>query len=103
MADLSRIKNDTIAKLNRIDISDLGLNSQGIFTYKGTLKSRVKNYKTEKVNDHQINFSTHGTILEFIKIQSLSDTDEYALRVKDILTDRYAEFYPVLWGCKFFK
>ena len=97
------IKNSTLTKLTWVEIGDLGLHNQGIFTFKGILKTRVKGYKTEKDNDYQTNVSTEGSTLEFIKIVSTDGTDTYALRVKDNLTNRYSTYYPVLWGCDFFK
>lgn len=42
----NEIKNETIAKLTRDEIGKLGLLNIGVYTYKGTLKCRVKGLKT---------------------------------------------------------
>lgn len=39
---VNEIKNETIAKLTRDEIGKLGLLNVGVYTYKGTLKCRVK-------------------------------------------------------------
>lgn len=74
----NEIKNETIAKLTRDEIGKLGLLNIGVYTYKGTLKCRVKGLKT-----------TMKT--------------EYAIRCYNKIKDEYEEFYPVLIGCDFFK
>ena len=103
MTEANKIANTTIAKLDRIEIGQLGLYSRGIYTYKGTLKARKQGWKTERVDDKQTNFVGAHSTFEFIQIVSLGDEPEYALRVKNTDSDDYTESYPILWGCDFFK
>lgn len=96
------IANSTIAKLDRKEIGALGLYADGVYNYKGVLKSRKQGWKTVKVNEYQTNFVCSRTTVEFIKIVSTSDTTEYAMRIKTE-EGEYLSEYPVLWGCDFFK
>lgn len=103
MKDISKLNNSTIAKLNRDEMSILGLYNKGIMTYKGELKSRKQGYKTVKVSDYQTDFVNEHTTLEFIKIVPLGSDTEYAMRVRETGTDYYDTDVMPLWGCDFFK
>ena len=103
MAVTNKITNKTIAKLDRNEIGIFGLYSNGIYTYRGTLKARRQGWKTVKVDEKQTNFVGEHTVIEFIQIVPSGDEPEWAMRVKNLDTDSYMNEYPVLWGCDFFK
>ena len=100
---IDELKNETISKLNRHEIGFFGLINQGVYTYKGILKSRKQGYKTVKVNENQTNFVGKAATIEVVKIVSVEDEDEYAFRVKDNETSEYVTDYNVLLGCQFLK
>lgn len=99
----NEIKNETIAKLTRNEISNFGLLNVGIYTYKGKLKCRVKGLKTTVKTDEKQFFEDDNIRWEVIKIVATCDEAEYAIRCYDKIKDEYKEFYPVLIGCNFFK
>ena len=99
----NEIKNETIAKLTRDEIGKLGLFSIGVYTYKGTLKCRVKSLKTTVKTDEKQFFENDNVRWEVIKIVATCDETEYAIRCYNKTKDEYEEFYPVLAGCDFFK
>ena len=103
MIEASKIKNSTLAKLDRHEIGALGLYSKGIMTYKGTLKSRKQGWKTEKVNEYQTNFVGEHTTIEFIQIVASGDEPEYAMRVRRNAEDMYETDVMPLWGVDYFK
>lgn len=101
----NEIKNETIAKLTRHEIGILGLNTVGIYTYKGELKSRLRGLKTTLKTDEQVNYESETVRWEMVKIVSSNDegTNEYALRCYNKEKEQYEEFYQVLIGCEFFR
>ena len=99
----NELKNSTIAKLDRNEIGFFKLYDSGVYTYKGTLKSRKAGYKTSKVSDYQTNFYDDEHRIEFIRIQSLGDEEEYAMRVFNIADNNYYKSFPILAGCDFFR
>ncbi len=100
----NEIKNETIAKLTKDEIGKLGLNNIGVYTYKGTLKCRVKGLKTTVKTDEKQFFENDNVRWEAIKIvETCGYEDEYAIRCYNKINDEYEEFYPVLQGCYFFK
>ena len=104
--DANKIKNDTIHKLNRLEIGDLGLCNVGVYLYKGELKSRIKDFKTVKINDWQTNFERDDIRLEVIKIAEMGDEKgimPWAVRLFDINKNSYEEFWMILEGCRLFK
>lgn len=101
--DLSEISNYTLSKLTRNEIGCLGLMNIGIYTYKGTLKNRVKGFKTTAKTDTLQYFENDKIRWEFIKIVPVAYECEYAVRLFNKTTDEYETFYPVLNGCAFFK
>ena len=100
--NINELSNETISKLNRNEIGFFGLFNKGVYTYKGLLKSRKQGYKTQK-GDMQVSFIGETHTVEMIKIQSLGDEAEYAMRVYDNYTGEYVTDYSVLAGCDFFK
>ena len=101
--DLSEISNYTLSKLTRNEIGSLGLMNIGIYTYKGTLKNRVKGFKTTAKTDTLQYFENDNVRWEVIKIIPVAYECEYAVRLFNKTTDEYETFYPVLNGCEFFK
>ena len=101
--DLSEISNYTLSKLTRNEIGSLGLMNMGIYTYKGTLKNRVKGFKTTAKTDALQYFENDKIRWEVIKIIPVAYECEYAVRLFNKTTDEYETFYPVLNGCEFFK
>lgn len=101
--DMSRISNATIEKLTRDELAGFGLYNAGICTYKGELKSRKKGFKTTEAPHTERCFETESKRFEFIKIQQTSEETEYAMRVYNKVENDYEEWFPVLWGCDFFK
>lgn len=99
----NEIKNETIAKLTRVEIGKLGLLNVGIYTYKGVLKCRVKGLKTTVKTDEKQFFENDSVRWEAIKIVVTCDEPEYAVRCYDKIKDEYEEFYPALLGCGLFK
>lgn len=101
----NEIENKTIAKLTRHEIGKLGLNTVGVYTYKGELKSRLKGLKTTLKTDEQVNFESEKVRCEMIKIVSTNNegVNEYALRLYNKEKEQYEEFYPILIGCDFFR
>lgn len=99
----NEIKNETIAKLTRDEIGKLGLLNVGVYTYKGTLKCRVKGLKTTVKTDEKQFFENDNVRWEAIKIVATCDETEYAIRCYNKIKDEYEEFYPILIGCDFFK
>ena len=101
--DLSEISNYTLSKLTRNEICCLGMVNIGIYTYKGTLKNRVKGFKTTAKTDTLQYFENDNVRWEVIKIIPVAYECEYAVRLFNKTTDEYETFYPVLNGCEFFK
>ena len=101
----NRIGNETLKKLNRLEIASLGLLNGGIYTYIGTPKCRVKGFKTTKNTLDEIWYESEEIRYEVIKIQAVCDGDNNHYAVRRIAKDSntYEEFWPVLWGCNFFK
>ena len=99
----NEIKNETIAKLTRDEIGKLGLHNIGAYTYKGTLKCRVKGLKATMKTDEKQFFESDNVRWEAIKIVATCDETEYVIRCYNKTKDKYEEFYPVLMGCEFFK
>lgn len=99
----NKIKNETIAKLTKQEISELGLLNVGIYTYKGTLKTRIKGFKTTLKSEEKQFFESEAVRYEVIKIVATCDEKEYAIRCYNKVKDEYEEHYNVLAGCKFFK
>lgn len=100
---VNEIKNETLAKLTRVEIGNLGLVNCGCYTYKGSLKSRVKGLKVTMRTESQVNFESESNRWEVIKIVALGDVDEYAIRLYNKERESYEEFYPILIGCDFFR
>ena len=99
----NEIKNETIAKLTRDEIGKFGLYNVGIYTYKGVLKCRVNGLKTTVKTDEKQFFENDSVRWEAIKIVTTCDEAEYVIRCYDKMKDEYEEFYPMLFGCNFFK
>ena len=99
------IKNATIKKLDRQEIADLGLYSQGIYTYKGQVKSRVKGLKTTFRTESEVHFEGEHVRWEVIQIVTTNDEgkNEYAIRCFDKDRNEYENFWAVLAGLKFIK
>jgi hypothetical protein len=57
---VNEIENKTIAKLTRHEIGLLGLNTVGVYTYKGELKSRLRGLKTTLKTDEQVNYESES-------------------------------------------
>ena len=102
--NIQNIKNETIHKLNRDEIGELGLLNYGVFTYKGNLKSRKNGFKTVKPCEWQVNFELDAYRVEFIQIEQVADEPEWAMRVFQKLDNQgYTTMVNVLWGCEFLK
>lgn len=101
--NVNEITNESIAKLTFIEIGNFGLSQAGINTYRGTLKSRVKGFKTTLRTDAQTNFESETARYEAIKIVATEDKDEYAIRYFNKEKNSYETFFPAIWGCEFFK
>lgn len=105
---IQNIKNETIHKLNRHEIGDLGLVNHGVMLYKGELKTRKPGLKRTVVNDWQINFEGTVAVLEFIKIEPTLTETEWAMRIRQKsiypdMDDFYIEDINPLLGCDFFR
>lgn len=109
MERTNKIKNETIKKLTRQEISDLGLFECGCYTYKGTLKQRVRGLKTTLKTENEVHFDGEDLRWEIIKIVPEKNRfnpmleDEYCIRCFDKNENGYLKFYQVLIGCDFFK
>lgn len=101
--NVNKIKNETLAKLTRDEIGALGLVNCGCYTYKGSLKSRLKGLKTTMKTDMQVNFESESNRWEVIKIVAVGDEAEYVIRLYNKERESYEEFYPILLGCDFFR
>ncbi len=97
------MKNSTIKKLDRIEISELGLNNKGIYTYRGEIKSRIKGMKRTFNTADEIHFESDNTRVEIISIVSVEDQKEWAIRMFDKKKDSYMEFWPVLFGLEYIR
>ena len=98
-------KNATIKKLDRQEIADLGLYSQGIYTYKGQVKSRVKGLKTTFRTADEVHFEREHVRWEVVQIVTTNDEgkNDYAIRCFDKDRNEYENFWAVLAGLKFIK
>ena len=106
--NIQNIKNETLHKLNRHEIGDLGLCNHGVMLYKGELKSRVMGVKRVVVNDWQINFEGTVAVLEFIKIEPTLAENEWAMRIRQKaiqpgMEEFYSEDLNPLVGCRYFR
>lgn len=101
--NVNAIKNETIIKLTRDEISSLGLFNLGIYTFKGELKSRLKGFKTTKKKQNEVWFESEEVRFEVLRIQKKNDEEEWAIRRFLKTTNEYEDFWPVLWGCDFFR
>lgn len=100
---INEIKNETLRKLNWLEIGQFGLNNFGVYTYHGQLKSRKQGFKREVVSDWQTNFLGMGCRIEFIRIEQTDTDPNFAMRIFDIERDTYIDHVNVLFGCDFFK
>lgn len=102
--DLSEISNFAISKLTRDQICGLGLMSAGICTYQGSLKKRVRGFKTRMITDRIQYFEDDNVRWEVIKIVPRSVDNEYAVRLFNKHLECYEDSYPVLViPARFFK
>lgn len=106
--NINRIKNETLHKLTAEEIGALGLCNFGVGLYRGELKSRRKGLKTVKVSEDEIHFEGTTNRVEFIKIVSVGDTQEWAARIykMPVNPNQQGEYetYPMgIFGCDFFK
>lgn len=99
------IKNETIKKLDRQEIADLGLYDKGIYTYKGDLKSRIKGFKTTKNTENERHFEGEHIRWEVIEIVATNDEGvrEWAIRCFDKERNDYETFWQMIIGCEFFR
>ncbi len=95
------VLNETIKKLTSKEIGSLGLYDQGIYTYKGVAKSRVKGLKTTFKTDSEIHYESEFCRWEVIK--TADDYDGHAIRCFNKVRNEYETFYEVLIGCNFMK
>ena len=101
--DLSQISNYTLSKLTGYEIYCFGLMNAGICVYQGTLKSRVKGFKTTLKTDTIQYFEDDHVRWEVIKIVPYNFKNEYAIRLFNKHLECYEDFYPVLIPTNFFK
>lgn len=101
--DLSKISNSAISKLTRDEIWSLGLMDAGICTYQGSLKMRVKGFKTRVITDRIQYFDDDNVRWEVIKIVPRTVENVYAVRLFNKHLECYEDFYPVLIPTKFFR
>ena len=101
--DLSNISNYTLSKLTRDEIYCIGLMDAGMCAYQGTLKSRVKGFKTTLKTDTIQYFEDDNVRWEVIKIVADKFKNEYVVRLFNKHLECYEDFYPVLTPTNFFK
>lgn len=99
------IKNETIKKLDRQEIAELGMYDKGIYTFKGDLKCRVKGLKTTLNTENERHFEGEHIRWEAIEILATNNEGvrEYAIRCFDKDKNEYETFWQILIGCSFFK
>lgn len=106
--NIQNIKNETLHKLTAREIGDLDLCNYGVGLYRGELKSRKKGVKTIRVSEDEIHFEGTVARIEFVKIVSVGEVQEWAARIYKKPTNpneegRY-ETYPMgIVGCDYFK
>ena len=101
--DLSNISNDMLSKLTMAEICSIGLTNAGIYTYQGSLKRRVKGFKTRLSTGRIQYFENEDVRWEVIRIVPRSIKDEYAVRCFNKHLECYEDFYPVIIPTNFFK
>lgn len=98
------IKNETIKKLTMKELNDLCCGNIGIYTYKGVLKTRTKEFFRTQVDDKEFWFeSKNGSSVKFEFIKLADEVNEPQWAVRRVVKDKYEMFWPVLWGCDFVK
>ena len=106
--NINKIKNETLRKLTAREIGDLDLCNHGVGLYRGELKSRKKGVKAVKVSDYEFHFVGTVSRIEFVKIVSEGETQEWAARIYRFPTHpgpegEYETFPMGITGCDFFK
>ena len=101
--DTNRIRNTTLAKLSAREIGELDLLNHGIMTYRGTLKTRVRGFKTIKVSETEIDFDEEDFRTEFIKLASEDGETHWATRIWNKNTESYLIAMMPLYGLRFLR
>ena len=106
--NINKIWNSTLAKLTAEEIGNLGLCNYGVGLYKGELKSRRNGMKRIKVSEDEFHFEGTVARIEFVKIVSVGEVQEWAARIYKKPTypneEGHYETYPMgIVGCDYFK
>lgn len=99
------VNNNTLKKLNALEIGELGLYNEGIYTFIATkgIKTRVKEFKRIIIDEKEIHFEGGFFRWEIIIIQNKTEHMELAIRLFNKETNNYEDFYPVLNGLYFLR
>lgn len=106
--NIQNIKNETLHKLTKEEIGDLGLCNEGVGLYRGELKTRCNGIK--RTSEDGITFSFEGTArrIEFTEIVSNEMEDNFpvrhwAARIWNKVSNSY-ETYPMgIAGCDYIR